>query len=232
MFWPWAFPSFFFFFFSYLVRLSLSLHWVFLVLFFGFSEVSPSVSASGGALLLSFCRSFMLPLRLPCFQFLASFTFLPSMIGVDLPLCYSCMPIPALQVPLSRPLAICFRSCSFFADPPSPVQSRPFLLYFPSGYSVFLCTVFLLGPAVALHFYIHIHDFNVTIPCFLFIDLVLFLFWGMVRFPSLSAGSEGVGPGCPHSSSRHFIKGVTWFAVMPLCSPGRAHSPLWYQGHG
>ena len=37
-----------------LVRLFLSLHWVVLVFFFGFSEISHSVSTSGGALLLSF----------------------------------------------------------------------------------------------------------------------------------------------------------------------------------
>ena len=143
---------------------SLSLHWVVLVIFFGFSEVSHSISASGGALLLSFFRSFMPPLHLP-----------------------------ALQVPLSRPLAISFCYRSFFADPPSTVRSRPFFLYFPSGYSVLLYTVFLLGPAVAPRFYFHIHDFNVTIPCFLFIGLVLFLFRNLVRFPSLSAGSESLG---------------------------------------
>ena len=141
------------------------------------------------------------------------------------------MPLPALRVPLSRPLAISFHSSSFFADPPSPVRSRPFFLYFPSGYSVFLYTVFLLGPAVAPCFSIHIHDFHATIPCFLLIGLALFLFLSLVRFPSLSAGSEGLG-GYSHSSSRHFIKGVTWLAVMPLCSPGHAHSPLWYRGHG
>ena len=44
---------------------------------------------------------------------------------------------------------------------------------------------------MARRFYIHIHDFNVNIPFFPLIGLVLFLFWSLVRFPSLSAGSEG-----------------------------------------
>ena len=50
-------------FFSCLVHLSLSLHWVVLALFFGLSEVSHSVSTSGGALFLSFaglsCRLYV-----------------------------------------------------------------------------------------------------------------------------------------------------------------------------
>ena len=76
------------------------------------------------------------------------------------------MPLPALRDPLSRPLAISFLSRSFFVNPPSPVCSRPFFFYFPSGYSVFLYTVFLLGPVVAPCLYIHIRDFNINVPFF------------------------------------------------------------------
>ena len=49
---------------SFLFFSLLSTGW-FLSFSLGFSQVSHSVSASGGALLLSFCRSFMPPLHLP-----------------------------------------------------------------------------------------------------------------------------------------------------------------------
>ena len=42
----------------------------------------------------------------------------------------------------------------------------PFLLYLPSGFSVFFYTVFLLGPVVAPRFFVHIDGFHVTITRF------------------------------------------------------------------
>ena len=123
----------------------------------------------------------MSPLCLPCFHFLAPFAFFPSVVAVGLH-CIFLVCLPALRVPFLSTLAIAFHSCSFFADPLSPVHSRSSLLYLPSGCSVFLCAVFLLGPVVGPRFYVPVDSF--VLP---FLGLV-FLFRCFVRLPSLSAG--------------------------------------------
>ena len=112
--------------------------------------------------------------------------------------CVSFVPIPALRDSLSRTLAISFRSRFLFAGPRSPVRplSPPSFLSFPSGYSVSLYRVYLLGSCCGYAF--SIFKLIVLVLLFLFfilIGLVLFFFWSLVRFPSLSARSESLGGG-------------------------------------
>ena len=130
-----------YFIFSCLVCLSLSLHWVVLVLFFRFLQL----------LIPPLLRVVLFSSRLPVFHTTSTSSLLPLPRSFRIPFIrgwanssvmffFFCLLLPAIRVPLSCPLAIVFRSRSFFAAPTS-VRSRPFLLSFPSGYSVFLSTV-------------------------------------------------------------------------------------------
>ena len=203
--------------FSCLVRLYsflffyLSLHWVILVLFFGvFSSFS-------FRLCFGWCSS---PLVLPVFRATSTSSLIPLPRSFSVPSvrgwgCSSVVFFLYASSCSSGSLIVSFGSffpLSFFAVPPS-VHSRPFFLYFLSGSSVFLYMVFLLGPTVALHFYIHIHDFYVTIPWFLFIGLVFFYFGAWLGSLLFQQGGGGV------FGSLFLVVCCVWshlVAVMPL----------------
>ena len=95
-------------------------------------------------------------------------------------------------------LAVSFHSRSLFACPCSPVRSfsRASYLFFPFGLFSFLIQGFLFASCCGSAFCLPVAKFNV--PLFIVIGLVLFSFCYLVRFPSLSAGSESLG-GSSHS---------------------------------
>ena len=151
-----------------------------------------------------FCRSVVLPQRLPRSHSLSPFAFILSVVIGDFPDVFLfCMflrfgfPYHFLSgfFPLLLSLCVSSFSCllSFFLDlfPFLSLRVIPFPFRSCCGST----------------FYLPATRFNVPIPFFIVIGLVLFLFWSFVRFPSLSAGSEslgGGGGGCP-LTLRRFI---------------------------
>ena len=144
-----------------------------------------------------FCHSVVLPLRLTWFHSLSPFAFVPSVVYGVLPV-VSFLTVPALCISLSLTLAVSFHSRSLFACPCSPVRSfsRASYLFFPFGLFSFLIQGFLFASCCGSAFCLPVAKFNV--PLFIVIGLVLFSFCYLVRFPSLSAGSESLR-GSSHS---------------------------------
>ena len=78
---------------------------------------------------------------------------------------------------------------------------------------------------MASRFCVPVTSFRVTNPCFFIVGLVFFVFWSLVRFPScFQLGVRALGGSL---TLRRFPLSVEPLdAVMPMCSPGSAHSPL------
>ena len=179
---------------SFLVPLSLfifylSFRLVFLVLSWGFSPCFGWVSSP---LVLPFCCA---AATSSSAHSLSPFGFVPSMLCGNVSPVF--LPTSELWFYFSLTLAVSFRSCSLFVCPHSPVRSfsQSSFLFLSLRDLSFPCPGFPFVSCCCSAFCLPVARFNVPLPLFLVIGLVLFFFYCLVRFPSLSAGGESLARG-------------------------------------